>query len=87
VLPPPWISPPERRAVRQQREVFVKVGPFEITGTAHLVPGSEHDLVARSSQPFLPMTNAALFAEGAAEPQRLEVVIVNLRETSEYRVS
>ena len=86
VVPPPHVSPPERRLARQPREVVVRVGAYELSGTAHLMPGAEQDVLARSSHPFLPLTDVALFAEGAREPERLDVVIVNLRETSEYRV-
>ena len=86
VVPPPYVSPPERRLVRQLREVVVRVGSYELSGTAHLMPGAEQDVLARSSHPFLPLTDVALFADGATEPERLDVVIVNLRETSEYRV-
>lgn len=86
VVPPPHVSPPERRLVRQRREVVIRIGAYELTGTAHLVPGAEQDVLARSSHPFLPVTDVALYGEGATEPERLEVVIVNLRETSEYRV-
>lgn len=86
VVPPPHVSPPERRLVRQLRDVFVRIGSYEVRGTAHLMPGAEQDVLTRSAHPFLPLTNAALFAEGTTEPERLDVVIVNLRETSEYRV-
>lgn len=86
VVPPPMVSPPERRLARQLREVFVRIGEYELTGTAHLVPGSEHDLVSRSSRPFLPLTSVALFLPGSDVPEPLEVVIVNLRLTSDYRV-
>jgi hypothetical protein len=86
VVPPTRVSPPERRQARQAREVFVRAGPYEVTGTAHLVPGSEADLVSRSSHPFLPLTDATVTAPDR-EPEALDVVIVNLRLTSEYRVA
>jgi hypothetical protein len=86
VVPPALVSPPERRQQRQAREVFVRAGPYEVTGTAHLIPGSEADLVSRSSHPFLPLTDATVIAP-EREPETLEVVIVNLRRTSEYRVA
>ena len=85
VIPPPLVSPPERRLARLARSVFVRTGAYEVSGTAHLLPGSEADLVSRSSHPFLPLTDAELVAPGAA-PEPLDVVIVNLRLTSEYRV-
>jgi hypothetical protein len=85
VIPPPLVSPPERRQTRQARSVVVRAGEYEVTGTAHLLPGSEADLVSRSSHPFLPVTDAVLTAPGR-EPEPLDVVIVNLRLTTEYRV-
>lgn len=86
VIPPPHVSPDERRLPRQLREVLVRVGRYEVNGTAHLMPGSEGDILSRSSRPFLPLTNVLLVAEGGVE-ERHEVVIVNLRETSVYRVA
>ena len=85
VIPPPLVSPPERRVARQQSTVLARAGEYEVSGTAHLLPGSEADVVSRSSHPFLPITEATLSAPGA-EPELLDVVIVNLRLTSEYRV-
>jgi hypothetical protein len=85
VVPPPLVSPPERRKARQPSTVFVRAGPYEVTGTAHLQPGSEADLVSRSSQPFLPLTDAVLVAPDH-EPEPLDVIIVNLRLTTDYRV-
>ncbi len=85
VIPPPLVSPPERRVARQQSTVLARAGNYEVSGTAHLLPGSEADVVSRSSHPFLPITDATLVAPGS-EPELLDVVIVNLRLTSEYRV-
>ncbi len=85
VMPPPLVSPPERRVARQQSTVFVRAGDYELSGTAHLLPGSEADILSRSSRPFLPLTDATLFAPGA-DPEPVAVVIVNLRLTSDYRV-
>ncbi len=85
VIPPPLVSPPERRVARQAREVLIRAGSYEVSGTAHLVPGSEVDLVSRSSHPFLPLTDATLVSPGG-EPESLDVVIVNLRLTSDYRI-
>jgi hypothetical protein len=85
VVPPPLVSPPERRATRLARTVFVRAGQHEVSGTAHLLPGSEADLVSRSSHPFLPLTDAVIVAPDR-EPEPLDVVIVNLRLTSEYHV-
>jgi hypothetical protein len=84
VVPPPHVSPPERRLHRQRQGVLVRVGPYTITGTAHLRPGFEHDLWLRSTQPFLPLTEA-LVTRGPEEPRRFDVVIVNMREAEEFR--
>jgi hypothetical protein len=86
VVPPPLVSPAERRLSRQPRQVFVRAGDHELTGTAHLVPGAEHDVLSRSSHPFLPLTGVTLIGPGAPEPEALDVAIVNLHLTSEYRV-
>ena len=86
VVPPPLVSPPERRLNRQPREVVVRAGDYELTGTAHLVPGAEHDVLSRSTRPFLPLTDVTLAGPALREPERLDVAIVNLRLTSEYRV-
>lgn len=85
VIPPPLVSPPERRVARQESMVFVRAGEYEVSGTAHLLPGSEADILSRSSRPFLPLTDATLFAPDA-DPEPVAVVIVNLRLTSDYRV-
>lgn len=86
VVPPPRVSPPARRLARLARSVFVRAGDYAVTGTAHLLPGAEADLVSRSSHPFLPLTDATVTAPDR-EPETLDVVIVNLRLTSEYRVA
>lgn len=79
VVPPPHVSPPERRAVRDKREVRLRVGAFRVVGTAHLRPGLEHDPYTRVTRPFLPLTGASVMREDGSEWTAYEVVIVNLR--------
>jgi hypothetical protein len=85
VVPPPHVSPPALREKRALQEVMVRIGGFVVTGTARLRAGQEQDPFLRATQPFLPLTGAAIFREGM-EPEPLEVVIVNLRWTEEIRV-
>ena len=83
VVPPPHVSPPERRLRRQTQRVRVRVGQYEVTGTAHLRPGFEQDLMLRATQPFLPLTDATLATESWPEVLPYDVVIVNLAEVQE----
>jgi hypothetical protein len=83
VVPPPHVSPPERRLRRQTQRVRVRVGQYDVTGTAHLRPGFEQDLLLRATQPFLPLTDATLATDGRPGTQSHDVVIVNLAEVQE----
>lgn len=84
VVPPPHVSPPEKRLHRQTQRVGLRVGPYLVTGTAHLRPGFEQDLFLRSTSPFLPLTHATIATEGAPDaPVPYDVVIVNLAEVQE----
>lgn len=87
VIPPPLPSRPEWRGTVEQRRLFVSIGHFRVTGTAHLSPGTAINEDLRSTQPFLPLTEASLSPsdgnEGdAGEP--LEVVIVNLEASAAF---
>jgi hypothetical protein len=84
VVPPPHVSPPDRRVRRQLHEVFARVEGYVVSGTAHLMPGEEYNLYLRSTRQFLPVTGATL--EGIDGPQTLDVVIVNLKQVEEFRV-
>ncbi len=85
VVPPPHVSPPEKRLHRQQQRVAVRVGPYLVVGTAHLRPGFEHDLYLRSTQPFLPLTDATVSGEQLPGEVHHDVVIINLAEAEEFR--
>ena len=84
VIPPPHVSPPDRRVRRQLHEVFARVEGYVVNGTAHLMPGEEYNLYLRSTRQFLPITSATL--EGVDGAQALDVVIVNLKQVEEFRV-
>lgn len=83
VVPPPHVSPPEKRLHRQTQRVMVRIGGYVVSGTAHLKPGFEQDLFLRATQPFLPLTDAVVATEEGEVPY--EVVIVNLAEVEEMR--
>jgi len=79
VVPPPHVSPPERRQTRERQSVTLTIGGHRVTGIAHLRPGIERDVFLRSTQPFLPLTEATLTAADGSDPRGFDVVIVNLR--------
>jgi len=81
VVPPPHVSPPEKRLHRQALRVRLRLGTYTLYGTAHLRPGFEQDLMLRATQPFLPLTDAVIVTEQGEA--RHEVVIVNLSEVEE----
>jgi hypothetical protein len=86
VVPPPHVSPPERRLQRQRHEVMIRIGGWMVTGTAHLMPGEEYDPYLRSTRQFLPLTDARLGREGDESPSAFETLIVNLKRVDEFRV-
>lgn len=84
VVPPPHVSPPELRVHRPRQAVQVAIGPYAISGTAHLKAGHGEDLFFRATHPFLPLTDAVVERAGAS-PELHEVVIVNLRLVESFR--
>lgn len=85
VVPPPHVSRPELRVHRHRERVELRIGPYGVTGTAHLRPGEEDDPFLRATQPFLPLTEAVIEQSGEP-PEPVEVVIVNFRRIDEFRV-
>ena len=85
VVPPPHVSRPELRVHRHRETVDVRIGPYRVTGIAHLRPGEEGDPYLRATQPFLPLTDATIEQPGEP-PERVEVVIVNFRRIDAFQV-
>lgn len=79
IVPPRHVSPPHKRQDRHRHEVRLRVGEWEITGTAHLKPGAEQDAVLLSIHPFMPLTNVTMVSTEHPWPETHEVAIVNLR--------
>ena len=89
VVPPPHVSPPALRLPGNQHEVLIRTGGYRIVGTAHLRPGEQDDPILRATRRFLPVTRAGIGRDDEPEApvEMVEVVIVNLRRTSEFRIA
>lgn len=85
VVPPPHVSQPTLRLPGNKTQVVISAGAYRVAGTAHLRPGEQDDPILRATRRFLPLTDATFGREGGAE-ERADVVIVNLRRTSEFRI-
>lgn len=79
VVPPPHVSPPEKRIERDRHPVRVRIGDWQLEGTAHLKPGAEQDALLLSTHPFLPLTEVTMSSPDSPRPETHEVVIINLR--------
>lgn len=77
VVPPPLVNPPAPPDDYQLADVRLRIGNHRIIGLAHLRDGERLDAGLARRQPFLPVTRATI-ASDHAEPERVDVVIVNL---------
>ena len=81
VMPPEHRSPRQMRVHRRQHRVRIHTGPFLVTGTAHILPGTKLDpYVLRARTRFLALTDA--YASSMADPaweRSAAVVLVNVR--------
>ncbi len=84
IVPPLHSSPRRMRAERHQQEVFIRIGEYAVTGTAHLRRGQGQDLYLRATHPFLPLTDATFARADQADPERVETLIVNLKWVEEF---
>jgi hypothetical protein len=87
VAPPDRFSDPQRRIHRRKHGLVALVGPYVVTGLAHLQPGVPLDpYLLRTRQHFLPMTEVSVTSRiDPTMEQRLPVVIVNVRNLMELR--
>ncbi len=79
IVPPRHVSPQHKRQERYRHPVHLRVGEWDVQGTAHLKPGAEQDPVLLSTHPFLPLTDVTMASTDHPWPETYEVVIVNLR--------
>jgi hypothetical protein len=79
LIPPPRITDPKKRLHRLPQQVSVRVGPYVVTGHAHIPPGAEvTGFLLRHRPHFVPLTNATI--REAGEPDvTVPISIVNLR--------
>lgn len=75
-IPPPLPAPARWTDAIELIGLFVQVGPYKVTGTAHLRQGDALDEQFRRRQPFLPLTRASVSREGHND--HVDVAIVNL---------
>jgi hypothetical protein len=85
VVPPPHAGDETLRLPAHKHAVQISAGDLRVTGTAHLRPGEQDDPMLRATRRFLPLTDAT-FSRGDGPEERVDVLIVNLRRTSEFRI-
>jgi hypothetical protein len=83
IVPPPYVSEPTLRLPTIQHQVVILADPYRVAGTAHLRPGEQDDPIMRATRRFLPLTQAT-FGRDEDSEESADVVIVNLRRTSEF---
>jgi ABC-2 type transport system ATP-binding protein len=67
---------------RKRRQVLLRVGPYMVTGTAHL-SDDDQQAPAWAIRPFLPLTKATLSRDGQPA-ESLPSVLVNLDRSDEF---
>ena len=87
VLPPPQETDRRHRLHRLARPVRIIVGPYEVTGEAHIPPGAQAvGFMLRSSPRFVPLTSATVRLTDEPESgRRVPVAIVNLERAELLR--
>jgi hypothetical protein len=79
VLPPPRRTDPQKRLHRLPQEISMRVGPYVITGQAHVPAGAEATgFLLRHRPHFVPLTQATIRQSGQPDV-RVPISIVNLR--------
>jgi hypothetical protein len=86
VVPPPHVGDPALRVHGNLTAVLIRAGAFHVSGTAHMRPGEQDDPMLRATRRFMPLTAATFGREGGPDEQA-EVVIVNMRRTSEFNIA
>jgi hypothetical protein len=87
VLPPPRDTDPRKRLHRQPQEVRLRIGPYVISGEAHVPFGAEATgFLLRHRPHFVPLTHATIRQDGQPEIAA-PVAIVNLRAADALRTA
>ncbi len=81
VMPPAHSPARQLKIHRRQHRVRIVTGPFEVSGTAHVLPGVALDpYVLRSRMNFIALTDARVYVAGDQAWERTApVVLVNVR--------
>ena len=83
-MPPPHDSARQLKIHRRKHRVRIRTGPFEVVGTAHVLPGTALDpYVLRSRMHFLALTDAHLYGSNPPIERSAPVVLVNVRPVKE----
>jgi hypothetical protein len=87
VVPPPLPGDRARRLHRPGRPVRVIIGPYEVTGQAHVPPGAQPTgFLLRTNPRFVPLTGVTIHSTlGGVPDHRVDVAIVNLRRADRFR--
>lgn len=88
-----FVAPPERRSDsgrrvhRRKNRIVAQLGPYLVTGTIHLQPGTQLDTyLLRTRQHVLPLTSVVVSSRiDPTFEQQFPVVIVNLQHLMELR--
>lgn len=81
ILPPPQATDPNRRLHRPRQPVEIAIGPFLVSGMAHVPPGAQAaGFLLRQNARFVAVTRAVVRdSQLEGFEQRAEVVLVNMR--------
>ena len=78
VVPPPRDANPLQRLHRPAQDISMRIGPYLVTGEAHVPPGAEAvGFLQRHRPHFVPLTRARIHSPWEPE-QTVSVAIVNL---------
>ncbi len=86
LIPPPQQGDRARRLHRPGRPFRVWIGPYEVTGDAHVPPGAQAVGYLQRTRPrFVPLTRATVrSASGVIAERDMDVTIVNLRRAERF---
>jgi hypothetical protein len=86
-VPPERTTDRSRRLHRPGQHVWIRVGPYVVSGAAHVPPGTDATaFLMRHRQQFVPLTGATIETVGAAQGvTHVPVAIVNLNQAGALR--
>ena len=87
VMPPEHLSSRQLRIHRSRHRVKLEVGDFEVTGTAHMPPGTALDVyVLRTKTRFVALTHASAYSRtDPAWERSASVILVNVAHAADLK--